>query len=542
MVPTTFLRTSRVRRRTKLRLSAVAAIAALFALSSTVLAANATGINVKLPAGFTISGTIENTSAAPIVGATVLVFGTGGTATSGYASTNASGVFSIKGLNPGGYLLTIGRPSGSNYQNGYYTTANANHFIAASASATTITVGPNKTGLVIKVPAGFSISGTVTTTGGAPLAGISVIAIGASSGSATTNASGAYTIKGLAAGSFSLLISPQSLQNYQAGYYTSANTNHFTPNTTAGTTIAVGPSKTGVNIKLPAGFKISGTIENGAGTPLQYANVYASAPNRFGGSASTDASGNYTIVGLSSGSFTLSISAPYGTPYLDGYYTSANANHYTATAASATGVVVGPNKTGLVTKLPAGFSISGTIETTGNVALQYAYVTASGTNGSASASTDAAGHFTLVGLPAGSYKLDVSPPYGMNLQTGYYTTANANHFIPAAASATLITVGPNKTGVVVKLPVGFTISGKVTGPTGTAIQSASVSASSATGIGFASTNASGIYTIVGLSAGTYTVHVSTSSTLGLQSGYYTTANSAHFTAVVGSATGVTVGP
>ena len=70
---------------------------------------------------------------------------------------------------------------------------------------------------------------------------------------------------------------------------------------------------------------------------------------------------------------------------------------------------------------------------------------------------------------------------------------------------------------------------------------ASVSASNANG-GFGTfTAADGTYKIVGLSPGTYKVAVSPTEA-GLQSGFYTTANSAHFTLSSASATGVTVGP
>ena len=76
-----------------------------------------------------------------------------------------------------------------------------------------------------------------------------------------------------------------------------------------------------------------------------------------------------------------------------------------------------------------------------------------------------------------------------------------------------------------------------------ALLGASVYASASNGAGYASTAANGTYKIIGLVAGTYKISVSppyTSPTL--QSGYYTTVGTSHFTSVPGSASGVHVGP
>ena len=110
---------------------------------------------------------------------------------------------------------------------------------------------------------------------------------------------------------------------------------------------------TNVDIRLPAGYSIAGTIRDSTGAVLPHASVSAIGTSSHG-SAETGATGNYTIVGLKAGSYQIHVTAPFDYPLVDGYYTSANANHFTASSAASTKVTVGPSKTGIDVKLPAG--------------------------------------------------------------------------------------------------------------------------------------------------------------------------------------------
>jgi protocatechuate 3,4-dioxygenase beta subunit len=516
------------------RLAAVAAAVLVLITAGTTQAANATNINVQLPTAFSIAGTIRDSAGAGLPGASVLAIGS---ASSGFASTDGTGKYKVAGLNPGSYSILIFAPSTKNLVDGYYTTANSNHFTVSSASATKVTVGPNKTGIDVKLPAGYTITGTITNTGGSPLAGASVIASGVSSDSTTTDATGKYTLRGLAAGGYKLRVNGPG-GNYLNGWYTSGNANHFTISAGSATSIALGPNKTGVNVKIPTGYTISGKVTATNGTPLANVGVSAASTTYAGPGATTDGSGNFTLKGLAAGTYKLALSPSDTSGLLDGFYTTANSNHFTTVASSASGIAVGPNKTGVTIKIPFGYSIAGTITDTAGHPLAYAGVFTD----NRSASTDAAGKYILKGLKTGSHTLQVEPPYGMNLQSGYYTTANSNHFTTVFASATAIAVGPSKTGVNIKIPAGFTISGKITGPGGVAQQYASVYASASNGSGSALTAADGTYKIVGLSKATYKVYVYPPYPYTLQTGYYTTANSAHFTTNPASATGVAVGP
>ncbi len=92
-----------------------------------------------------------------------------------------------------------------------------------------------------------------------------------------------------------------------------------------------------------------------------------------------------------------------------------------------------------------------------------------------------------------------------------------------------------------KIPKGYSISGKITGPGAVPLEFAYVDASKPGYSNYAFTEMDGTYTINGLGSGSYVVAVQ-SSEGNLQVGYYTTANSAHFTINEASATKVTIGP
>ena len=527
-----------VRRRLALALASVA----LLVMAPVTQAANATNINVNLPAAFSIGGTIRDNAGALLSGANVSVIGTVA-GFGGYATTDATGKFKVIGLSPGQYRVFVSAPTAKNLVDGYYYGGNTSHFTTNSATANLVTVGPSKTLPDIKLPLGYTISGKVTTTGGAAIAGATVSVSGKSFDFATTSATGTYTLKGLAAGTYKMSITAPSASNYLSGYYYTGNTNKFTLAVASASGIVVGPNKSGVNVKLPGGYQISGTITSTGGTPLAGVVVQPTNATYFVRSVQTDATGKYTLKGLPAATYKLSLYPDPTTSYRDGYYTSSNTNHFSAGAGGASGITVGPNKTGINIKIPTGYSISGMVTTTGGAPIPYAYVSADNAGGSArSASTDATGKYTIRGLSGGNQILQIEPGFGDNLQSGFYTSANANHFTGVEASATAIVLGPNKTGINVKVPAGFTISGKIMLAGGVAASGASIYAYSADYAGFGYTNPDGTYTVDSLIAGTYKVQVRAPYQKNNQNGFYRTGVTGNFTTSEASATGVTVGP
>jgi hypothetical protein len=531
----------------------VLAVASLLASVSSVAAANATGINVQLPAGHTISGTItRQVGGTAVVGGSLYAYGSAGFS---YATTSASGAYTLKALPNGSYTVFISTPDNLHLQDGYYTTSNSNHFTTSAANATAITIsGANATGKNMKLPADpatHSISGKITrASGGTALVGAAVTASGtAGFNSVVTNSSGNYTIPGLFPGSYVLSVTPPSGVNLQSGCYRSTSTGHFTATCSTATHLTISTANlTGKNVALPNGLTISGTLTDRSSNPLAYAGVSAtSLTGQFDEDATTDSVGHFLVIGLSPGTFEVELGVPYGANVLDGFYSSANTYHWVRSESSATHISLTVNKALGTIKPASGFKISGKIMNSAGTGLQYASVSASGSAGFAYASTSATGTFALVGLPAGTYRVSVSPPYANpTLQSGFYRSSVSTGFTPNQTSATLVTLGPNKTGVNIKLPSGFSISGKITRSGGIAVPDDFVytkrTVSSVTYTYYAYTNSTGNYVFRGLPAGSYKVHVSTVVPLNLLGGWYRSSAAGHYTALETSATSITIGP
>ncbi|MDZ7729948.1 MAG: carboxypeptidase regulatory-like domain-containing protein [Natrialbaceae archaeon] len=124
---------------------------------------------------------------------------------------------------------------------------------------------------------------------GQPLAGATVTIDGTGQ-NATTNATGAYSLSSVAPDSYNLTATA-------AGYGT---------DTTSNVTVNPGQSVTDVNFTLiEQNGSISGTVSDGLGQALSGATV---SIDSTGQSASTDASGSYTISNVSAGTYNLTAS------------------------------------------------------------------------------------------------------------------------------------------------------------------------------------------------------------------------------------------
>ena len=141
---------------------------------------------------YDLTGTITISGGAALPGVTMTLSGAG----SGTAMTDASGNYSFTGLANGSYTVT---PSLAGYTfdptNQAVTISGAN----VPLISFTATVNPNPT---------YSISGTITKSGGGALSGVTMTLSGAGSGTAKTNGSGNYTFSGLGSGSYTVTPSP----------------------------------------------------------------------------------------------------------------------------------------------------------------------------------------------------------------------------------------------------------------------------------------------------------------------------------------------
>jgi len=300
-----------------------------------------------------------------------------------------------------------------------------------------------------------TLAGVVTDGGsGAPIAGASISysgtgPSGAVTGSTTTDATGHYSVAGIAVSSYSV--------SAQAGGYQSQTA----------TAVVGGGSTATQNFALTAQTsRLTGTVTDATTSqPIAGATVSAGAA-----SAATNSSGVYSISGLAPGTYTAT----------------ATATGYTSQSASVT-VTAGSTTTQNFALTSTTGTISGTL-TDALTAAPIAGATVSYSGGSST--TNANGQYSLAGVPPGTYSLTASA-------TGYASqTASVTASAGAATTQNFI-LSPNP----------GTISGTVTDAGSTApIAGATVSYSG----GSATTDGSGNYTLAGVAEGSYTLTASAS--------------------------------
>ena len=374
--------------------------------------ATRTGIDFTLAPGGTITGTVTAASGgAPLSNVSVGVYNNAGTwlAT---AYTNASGQYTLRGLPSGTYYLR------TNYNFGYlsqvYSGINCGTSCPAvtTGTAVTVTAGVTTPGIDFALAATGVIAGTVASSGGAPLSGVSVYvytSTGSTVSSATTNSSGVYaTSFALSTGTYYARTS-NSL-GYVDQLYNGIACPGGSCTVTTGTAISVttGATTSGIAFSLVAGATITGTVR-AAGTGTTLAGVSITAYNAAGssvGSASANVSGVYTLTGLPAGTYYLRTGSVAG--YFRQIYNGIDCGTSCPSATTGTGVPVaaGGTASGIDFALTAGGVITGTVTAAGGTPLAgvsvYVY-TSSGSSYDTS-TTNASGVFTSgTALPTGTY-------------------------------------------------------------------------------------------------------------------------------------------
>jgi hypothetical protein len=219
---------------------------------------------------FSIAGT------AAVAGVTISLSGAG----SGSVVTGAGGNYSFTGLADGGtYTVT---PSAVGYiftPTTITVTVNGGNAIGENFAANSLS------------SATYSISGTVTTSGGA-LAGVTMSLSGTASGITTTDTNGNYSFGGLVNGSYTVI---PSLTGYT-----------FSPTSLAVT--VNGGDVTGQNFTATAGatggtFSITGSIHTSGGGPVPGVTLTLSGDAAV--TANTNGSGSYSFTGLANGTYTV---------------------------------------------------------------------------------------------------------------------------------------------------------------------------------------------------------------------------------------------
>ncbi|HEY5111018.1 MAG TPA: carboxypeptidase regulatory-like domain-containing protein [Acidimicrobiales bacterium] len=461
-------------------------------------------INAVMAVGATISGTVTNASSAQL--ANICVFVTGvSNGSSGFAQTGSDGKYTVSDLAPGNYTVEFynGCGGGGNYTLQYYNNTTAGTPSSASATAVAVATGSSVTGINAVLTAGATISGTVVDSSGAGLYGVCVNANsldGNSYGSASTAQNGAYTVNGLAPGSYSV--------SFSSGCGISGNYATQSYNSTVVVTTA--SPATGINALFSAGTAISGVVTDSNGTGLKSVCVQALSVGGSYAFGFTASNGAYTMV-VAPGSYTVSFINCGPGSFASQYYNDTPSGTPTSVGATWLNVTAVTPASGINAVLAAGATISGKVTGSDGVGLANVCVyasTASGSYGTATTGSD--GTYTVSGLAPGTYTLEFSIGCGVS---GNYATQDSGAITVTSSTSSV-------TGINAVMTAGATISGTVTDSSNAPLSGICVDALNASGIvvDTATTGSDGTYTMTGLASGSY--HVQFSS--GCGSGSYAT--------------------
>ncbi len=459
-------------------------------------------VDARAPAALTtISGTITASAGGASlqnVAVSAREFSLGsspsGAGISAFANTNAAGQYTLT-LPPGNYVVrasagTSTTPaSTTGYQPRVYDDLACNPGSDCPGYFGTVvplTSGAPASGINLALPVGARISGTVTRqSDGTPVTSGFVIAeseSGSHSYSTSVGAGGIYTIIGMAPGNYRVWVDSQlpGLMSEARGNLPCSPLGDCSWLPSPLLPVSAGSTTSGINFALDAAGKLSGVVQDGAGAPI--ANAALQLYSEDGYSllyATSDASGEYSFTGLRSGSYRLVASAPSSDPvtfqpisiaYAPVAYPATDCPYFGCnplTAGTSIAFVAPDSQILPAITLPALGTISGHIrDAATNAPLQGINVSASAPSGLGYSSgiTDAAGNYTMRGLPADSYYV-VADARAQN----YVLTYNGNAVCPGnfcdrhGVPVTLAASGPGSSGTAnIDLPRGGRISGRIT--------------------------------------------------------------------------------
>jgi hypothetical protein len=459
-----------------------------------------TGINATMVKGATISGKVTfPAGSVPYVYAKAV--STGSQYQSGQSFlVGPDGSYKITGLTAGSYKVQFSGSDGAVLEQWY---KNAASFDTAAAVA--VAAGQDLTGVSVTMVKAASISGKVTAPAGVTLSRVSVNSMSTTAQSqvqqsAVVAPDGSYRIAGLQAGSYKL-----GFSGWNTGAQEQWYPNATSPDKATVLTLATSQQLTGINATLVKGATISGKVTAPAGTNLATVFVSAASAASQGQPAQTASvapDGTYKITGLFAGSYKLQFSGSN-----DGALAQWYANAASFDTAKAATVSTGQDLTGINVTLVKGATISGKVTAPAGVDVARIYVSVWSASVLAQmgqpASLAADGSYKVVGLPAGSYRLQFS-----GWASGAVEQWHLNATSPYQATAVTVTAGQDLTGVNATLIKGATISGKVTVPAGVNPSNILVSATPAASQDQGSryndaVSPDGSYTIIGLPAGPY---------------------------------------
>lgn len=413
-----------------------------------------TGISAVLRRSGAISGVVTNALGKPLSGICVQAIPTGSQPAAVIGPSidylTRKGDYTINGLAAGSYDVQFSDCSKGRYGSQWY----PSKATARSATPVTVLPGSTVTGISAVMAVGGSISGRVASNSNQPLARICVDADDGttrSTGFASTNQTGGYSITGLSTGSYQV-----SFSHCAGKPGLAASTRPDLVEVTAPNAVA------GINERMQPSGSISGRVLAGSPVATPQAGVCVVAvPVSPGGSiafALTGAGGRYRATSLEAGKYEVY----FGDPYCPVFETTAPTlapQWYLDQPAQATAnpvtVVARANTDAISATLAPAVGISGTVTGPSSTPVAGECVTAVPVDATADplfgatqqpeiAVTTTNGSYSEIGLPPGQYKVEFSVGCGdAGFQTQWWDDA------ASAQTATVITVptGPPVGGV-----------------------------------------------------------------------------------------------
>ena len=428
----------------------------------TIAESEARVIDAGLALGGTLAGTVTGLSDVTLADVLVQVFTADSGAQLGAAVTEDNGLYSFRGIPTTGVLVSFTDDAGR----GYITQWSNNRASQETADRITLTAGGTKS-VPASLTIGGSISGSVQAPTGSALAeGDVQVTLTLASGDGSepvdtqfTDAAGAYSFAGVAAGNYVVQFSDAADAGYSPQWWNGVATREAA----TVVTVTAGQPTNGINATLKKGSSIAGVVRGGAGSAsVVLENALVTAVNdegTFVTSAYTDESGAYTLTGFAPGTYSLNFEAPEGTAYSPEWWN----NQPDYFSADVIAVSLGVALTNYNAELALAGSITGTV--TGSdrpgTGIANVYVAAYDDFGGiiAETTTSSTGQYELEALPAGVYRVQFDPTEAPTYAAQWWNNK------PTMELAQDITVkaGIATTGKNAVLQRGGTIAGTVTG-------------------------------------------------------------------------------
>lgn len=386
------------------------------------------------------------------------------------------------------------------------------------------------------------ISGRVTDEQSNPISNISVSAYSFDgvrfywNSTAVTDNNGDYILFGLDTNDYFLIFTDTIGSYKEEGYSNEIPATTYTMGSKTPISVIAGQTTNNINESLSLGGTISGRVTGEQNNPLNkvkvtvYRSYFTGYITDIGTTAYTDYNGEYSIKGLSTGTYYLKFN-DYKNEYITEGYSNEipfSSDVYTKTAVD---VIEGQTTSNINESLTFGGIITGQVTDNNNNPLPDVYIRAYTfkkdyfKRHENYVYTDSNGQYSLKGLYTGTYYLEFSDSSRNYIEEAYSGEVPFNWNNIDNKTAINITVGQISSNINASLDLGGIISGQVTDEQGNPLLDINVSVYISDGSSLSRpysnvwTNANGEYSLTGLPGNTYYLYFEDYSENYIREGY-----------------------